>query len=1118
MTGRKEVEGLTAGCGVSCPGAPDMKRWDGQTVREAPQCGRAGAFRADPIVLAAVVGFIALLTPALSVEAQPAPADLFSAVDPSTETETGPPPVAMAPDPLVLRARFVTVDVGILAAARRTTTLGATPGATLQLNLFDDVEFPATIDRTAPTRLGYALSGRLAGVDLSRVTLVVNGRLLVGTVQTPRATYRIRPAAAGTHVIYQIDPSRLPSEGDPRPPAEFSGPHADGAAAPRRTFDVVRAPDVGGDSVGADDGSTVDVMVFYTPAARTGQGGRVAIEMLIDQFVDETNQAYQNSGVVQRLNLVHVDEVEHTEGTQYQDAELERRAEVLALREVYAADLVHFVIATDNYCGIASLMANVSHDFESRAFGYTDYRCGGATFAHELGHNMGLNHDRYTERQFDELSNRPYPYAYGYVNQRAFERGAPETSRWLTLMSYHTQCNDANISCTQLLRFSNPHMIHEGDPMGIAGDAASSALKGPSDARRTLNDTRMTVANFRRSSDRTRCTYVTTPTRQFVDSRGGTFSIAVTTRPACSWTAASNAGFLSLTRGGSGAGSGMVEYRVAANNRSPRIGTIVVADQTVKVEQVGPVNQGICDRTALVRDAIMQAVADASTTGDTYCWDVTAADLSGIGRLGVWGQGAQRLSELRAGDFSGLVGLESLSVVNHNLTSLPSDLFSDVPNLKRLWLVDNGALTTLPARLFGNLSNLESLFLYGNVLNDLPADVFVGLSGVELIDLEDNELAALRAGAFRGLSGLRDLALADNKLESLPVGIFADLPGLEVLRLQRNEFATLPAGIFAGLYGLRGFWLGGNPGAPFTLTLELAPSGDGVVVGLPEGAPFDMTVGLSVTGGTLSGSDATLSRGRTLSERIPLTRHGSGPVTVSPGPAPAIPTGACRRITPCYWGARIAVGAPLTFFPGANRPPEPVGTLAPLTIGVDESPVTVEVSGAFRDPDGDRLAYGGSSSAPSVTSVSVSGSRVTVRPVSAGTAAVTVTATDIDGSNTTATQSFAVTVARLFTDHPIVAGVTPIKAVHFTELRERIEMLRAARGVGRFAWTDPVLAAGVTPVKLVHLVELRRALESAYRAAGRSVPPWADPAAVAGTTQVRAEHLMELRAAVVALE
>ena len=31
--------------------------------------------------------------------------------------------------------------------------------------------------------------------------------------------------------------------------------------------------------------------------------------------------------------------------------------------------------------------------------------------------------------------------------------------------------------------------------------------------------------------------------------------------------------------------------------------------------------------------------------------------------------------------------------------------------------------------------------------------------------------------------------------------------------------------------------------------------------------------------------------------------------------------------------------------------------------------------------------------------------------------------------------AFTVAVTRPFTDHPIVPGVTPVKAVHFTELR-----------------------------------------------------------------------------------
>ena len=175
-----------------------------------------------------------------------------------------------------------------------------------------------------------------------------------------------------------------------------------------------------------------------------------------------------------------------------------------------------------------------------------------------------------------------------------------------------------------------------------------------------------------------------------------------------------------------------------------------------------------------------------------------------------------------------------------------------------------------------------------------------------------------------------------------------------------------------------------------------------------------------------------------------------------------------------------------------NLPPEPVGTLPPLAIEADAAAFTVDVAGAFRDPDGDRLTYGASSSRTAVAAVSVSGSRVTVTPRAPGSTTVTVTATDTGGSNRTATQSFSVTVLQPFTDDPIVAGETPIRAVHITELRTRVDGLRATAGLGRFAWTDSPLLAGVTRVRLVHLTELRSALGEAYAAAGRSVPRWTD--------------------------
>ena len=203
----------------------------------------------------------------------------------------------------------------------------------------------------------------------------------------------------------------------------------------------------------------------------------------------------------------------------------------------------------------------------------------------------------------------------------------------------------------------------------------------------------------------------------------------------------------------------------------------------------------------------------------------------------------------------------------------------------------------------------------------------------------------------------------------------------------------------------------------------------------------------------------------------------------------------------------------------SNRPPVPAGVLSSRTLAPDGT-LTVDVSRVFVDPDGDALTYTVSSSAPRVVAASAAGARVTLTAVGDGTATIRVTATDPGGLS--ATQSFTVTVSTTvsapFTDDPLQPGVTPVRAVHFTELRARIDALRSAAGLTAFSWTDPTLTAGVTLVRLLHLLELREALAAAYAASGRVGPSWNDAAPAAGTTPIRAAHLTELREAVLAIE
>ena len=105
-----------------------------------------------------------------------------------------------------------------------------------------------------------------------------------------------------------------------------------------------------------------------------------------------------------------------------------------------------------------------------------------------------------------------------------------------------------------------------------------------------------------------------------------------------------------------------------------------------------------------------------------------------------------------------------------------------------------------------------------------------------------------------------------------------------------------------------------------------------------------------------------------------------------------------------------------------------------------------------------------------------------------------------------------------WTDDPLVPGRTPIKAVHFAELRARINDLSIGCGGTAFSFTDPTLTVGVTPVRALHVTELRTALDAAYAACGRPRPTtYSDPALPAGATAIRAVHIAELRAATTAL-
>jgi hypothetical protein len=82
------------------------------------------------------------------------------------------------------------------------------------------------------------------------------------------------------------------------------------------------------------------------------------------------------------------------------------------------------------------------------------------------------------------------------------------------------------------------------------------------------------------------CTFQVAPT-EFNDVlfSGSPLQVDVTTQAGCMWSAASNATWVTISSGTNGTGSGRVELSVAENTGAARSGTLVIAGQTVTVNQ-----------------------------------------------------------------------------------------------------------------------------------------------------------------------------------------------------------------------------------------------------------------------------------------------------------------------------------------------------------------------------------------------------------------------------------------------------------------------------------------------------------------------------------------------------
>jgi hypothetical protein len=337
----------------------------------------------------------------------------------------------------------------------------------------------AQLDRGA-TRITLTAGDASIALDIERTTRTADGDLVVrarpvgqegwavlsssrgqwyGNVRSGAQTYELRHVDGG-HELVRTDGERAPAELNP---------------APWRRAPAVREPHAESVTANAEP-AVVDVLLAYTSHLHS-LVSETDIRTTAIAAVEEANLAYERSGISHRIRLVGLEETSYDEslvvpGNNAWDAARLRMVdgadgfmdEIHARRDALHADAVVLLITRNDACGYAELMtAPPSTDFAPQAYAVVSLACAAKSLAlaHELGHLMGLEH----EREARTLPYEPaFPYAFGYRHPQ---------DKFRTIMATEIFCEQR---CPRVNFFSNPERTSdEGLPLGIP-DAANNAL------------------------------------------------------------------------------------------------------------------------------------------------------------------------------------------------------------------------------------------------------------------------------------------------------------------------------------------------------------------------------------------------------------------------------------------------------------------------------------------------------------------------------------------------------------------------------------------------------------------------------------------------------------------
>ncbi|KAJ1078331.1 hypothetical protein K5549_016902 [Capra hircus] len=177
------------------------------------------------------------------------------------------------------------------------------------------------------------------------------------------------------------------------------------------------------------------------------------------------------------------------------------------------------------------------------------------------------------------------------------------------------------------------------------------------------------------------------------------------------------------------------------------------------------------------------------------------------------------LSELRAGQFTGLMQLTWLYLDHNHICSVQGDAFQKLRRVKELTLSSN-QITQLANTTFRPMPNLRSVDLSYNKLQALAPDLFHGLRKLTTLHMRANAIQFVPVRIFQDCRSLKFLDIGYNQLKSLARNSFAGLFKLTELHLEHNDLVKVNFAHFPRLISLHSLCLRRNKVAIVVSSLD----------------------------------------------------------------------------------------------------------------------------------------------------------------------------------------------------------------------------------------------------------------------------------------------------------